>query len=167
MYSSYYFIDWSVNRETNMITAAKFESRHKMLEIECIAMFYFNEKGISRSLQKVISKAGLVYDGKRDMNNIFSSVYCLLIIISGRIVIDHNCRTNDRNIYAAGTLTKYSRKYYAPSKSHKFFNRVEIGRSLGLTIKQLIAQNNVSITLKACEQFPVRNVVGTTTQLRK
>lgn len=62
----------------------------------------------------------------------------------GRLVIDHNCQTNDPSIYAAGTLTKYSRRYYAQTKSHKHYNRREIGQCLGLSIKQMIAPPEVS-----------------------
>lgn len=72
---------------------------------------------------------------------------CFNLLFSGRLVIDHNCRTNDPNIYAAGTLTKYSRRYYAQSRAHKFYNRMEIGHCLGLAIKQLLSPHSVSIML--------------------
>ncbi|CAH2014115.1 unnamed protein product [Acanthoscelides obtectus] len=118
VYQSYYFIDWEFDPSENVITMAKFESRHHMLELECMAMFYFAEKEIHSRVYKVINQAGLVYDG--------------------RLVIDNKCRTNDPKIYGAGTLTKYSRKYYAMSMSHKYFNRVEIGAKLGEQIKNVI-----------------------------
>nr|CAI5824831.1 unnamed protein product [Callosobruchus analis] len=118
VYQSYYFIDWEFDPAENVITMAKFESRHHMLELDCMAMFYFAEKEIHSRIYKVINQAGLVYDG--------------------RLVIDNKCRTNDPKIYGAGTLTKYSRKYYAMSMSHKHFNRVEIGESLGEQIKSMI-----------------------------
>lgn len=63
MYSSYYFIDWKFDAENNIITAAKFESRHKQLEINCIAMFYFSDKDITLRLRRIMKDAGLVYDG--------------------------------------------------------------------------------------------------------
>ncbi|CAH1279957.1 unnamed protein product [Diabrotica balteata] len=118
IYSSYYFIDWTYDAESNYITKIKFESRHKMLEVECMAMFVFNEKEISPRVYNVINNAGLVYDG--------------------RLVIDSNCQTNDPRIFGAGTLTKYSRKYFAPNMAHKYYNRVEIGKMLGLQISQIL-----------------------------
>lgn len=64
MYSSYHFIDWTYDSQSNLITSAKFESRHKILELNCLAMFFFNDKEISDRIQKIIRNAGLVYDGK-------------------------------------------------------------------------------------------------------
>ncbi|KAF7266503.1 hypothetical protein GWI33_020184 [Rhynchophorus ferrugineus] len=56
----------------------------------------------------------------------------------GRLVVDSNCRTNDEKIYGAGTLTKYSRKYFATNMVHKYFNRVEIGQKLGQQIRNML-----------------------------
>ncbi|KAJ8956355.1 hypothetical protein NQ318_015093 [Aromia moschata] len=123
MYASYYFVDWEYDPEENIITAAKFESRHKMLELECFAMFYFHTRSVSPRIYRVINEAGLVYDG--------------------RLVIDKNCRTNDPNIYGAGTLTKYSRKYYASHMIHKYYNRREIGHRLGQQIKEMLLPRRI------------------------
>lgn len=70
IYSSYYFIEWQIDPALNVITSAKFESKHHMLEVPCTAMFFFNEKGISPRLYKVITEAGLVFDG--ELNFYFS-----------------------------------------------------------------------------------------------
>ncbi|XP_057670515.1 cilia- and flagella-associated protein 61-like isoform X2 [Diorhabda carinulata] len=118
IYSSYYFIDWTYDAESNCITKAKFESKHKMLEMECLALFFFSEKEISPRVYSVINNAGLVYDG--------------------RLVIDSNCQTNDSRIFGAGTLTKYSRKYFAQNMAHKYYNRIEIGKRLGAQIGNLL-----------------------------
>ncbi|CAG9857665.1 unnamed protein product [Phyllotreta striolata] len=123
IYQSYYFIDWQYDEETNLITSAKFESKHKMLEQECLAMFMFHEKEISPRMYKVLNSAGLVYDG--------------------RLVISAECQTNDPNIFAAGTLTKYSRKYHGPTMTHKFYSRVEVGRRLGIQIRNMLIQQKV------------------------
>lgn len=58
-------------------------------------------------------------------------------------MIDNNYRTNDPSIYAAGTLTKYSRKYLANHLSHKYFSRSEIGEHLGQKIKEMILPEEV------------------------
>lgn len=71
MYSSYYFVDWVYDRDRNLITSAKFESQHKMLDLKCLAMFVFNDKSVNIRLQKVIREAGLVYDGNLNKNCLF------------------------------------------------------------------------------------------------
>lgn len=53
-------------------------------------------------------------------------------------MIDTECRTNDKYIYGAGTLTKYSRKYVANNQIHKYYNREEVGRRLGEQIKEIL-----------------------------
>ncbi|KAJ8980373.1 hypothetical protein NQ317_009367 [Molorchus minor] len=123
VYCSYYFVDWEYDEEENVVTAVKFESRHKILELECMAMFYFHNKGVVPRVYRVINEAGLVFDG--------------------RLVIDKKCRTNDHNIYGAGTLTKYSRKYYASHMIHKYFNRMEIGYRLGQQIKKMLVPQQI------------------------
>ncbi|CAG9770000.1 unnamed protein product [Ceutorhynchus assimilis] len=126
MYSSYYFINWEYWEEENRILSVRFESKHKMLEMSCQAIFFFYDKTISPKIYQVVSQCGLVFDG--------------------RLVIDSNCKTNDDRIYAAGTLTKYSRKYYAQNLVHKFFNRVEIGTKLGERIRNLLVPGFVKKT---------------------
>lgn len=63
VYSSYYFIDWTYWQDDNMISDVKFESKHKMLEMSCQAIFFFYEKSISPRIYQVINQAGLVFDG--------------------------------------------------------------------------------------------------------
>ncbi|XP_076254261.1 LOW QUALITY PROTEIN: cilia- and flagella-associated protein 61-like [Rhynchophorus ferrugineus] len=118
VHSSYYFIDWNFDIEENIVTSVKFESRHKMLELNCQAIFFFYDKSISPKIYQLLNSAGIVFDG--------------------RLVVDSNCRTNDEKIYGAGTLTKYSRKYFATNMVHKYFNRVEIGQKLGQQIRNML-----------------------------
>ncbi|XP_030755200.1 cilia- and flagella-associated protein 61-like [Sitophilus oryzae] len=118
VYSSFYFINWRYNDKENIVTSVKFESKHKMLELDCQAIFFFYEKSISPKVYQVINQAGLVFDG--------------------RLVVDNYSKTNDERIYGAGTLTKYSRKYFAANVVHKFFNRVEIGQKLGQQIRNML-----------------------------
>lgn len=60
-------------------------------------------------------------------------------------MIDPKCRTNDPRIFGAGTLTKYSRKFYASQMTHKYFNRVEIGYRLGQQIKDMLIPSTVQM----------------------
>lgn len=70
LYSSYYFVEWECDVRQNCITSVKFESRHKMMNIKCLAMFYYGEKGVQRNISACLNDAHLVYDGKY-LNGIF------------------------------------------------------------------------------------------------
>lgn len=54
-----------------------------------------------------INKSGMAYDGG--------------------ILIDHEFKTGDPSIYAAGPATKYRRKYYADNMKHKYYDAYEVG----------------------------------------
>lgn len=99
IYSFYYLTNWTMDEELNVVKTAKFESKYKMIELSLSAMFVFTEKLVSQRTFNAINNAGLVFDG--------------------RLVIEPDCRTNDPCIYAAGTCTKYSRKYYAEHMQHR------------------------------------------------
>lgn len=54
------------------------------------------------------------------------------LVFDGLLVIDPECRTNDPSIFAAGTMTKYSRKFYSESWQHQHYNSVEIGERVSI-----------------------------------
>ncbi|KAF7264351.1 hypothetical protein GWI33_023418, partial [Rhynchophorus ferrugineus] len=62
VHSSYYFIDWNFDIEENIVTSVKFESRHKMLELNCQAIFFFYDKSISPKIYQLLNSAGIVFD---------------------------------------------------------------------------------------------------------
>ncbi|GJQ85053.1 hypothetical protein Trydic_g3715 [Trypoxylus dichotomus] len=111
MYVDYEFVDWNFDEKKYNITSIKFESLTRVLDVECLAAFMYEKKGISTKTFHAIVNANLIFDGG--------------------VVIDTDCCTNDPNIYAAGTITKYSRRYYADHMKHCYFNRKEIGNKLG------------------------------------
>lgn len=117
IHSYFYLKCWQTGENKLFINSAQFESKYKLLEIPCIAMFVYTEKLISQRTFMAFNNAGLVFDG--------------------RLVIAPDCKTNDPYIYAAGTCTKYSRKYYAEHMQHRYFNHAEIGRKLGQKIRSL------------------------------
>lgn len=49
------------------------------------------------------------------------------LVFNGRLVINPQFRTNDPFVFAAGNLTKYSRKFQAEWFLHKHYNSIEIG----------------------------------------
>lgn len=70
-------------------------------------------------------------------------------MFDGQLVIDSDLRTNDPSIFAAGTITKYCRRYYSESWQHKNFNRIEIGEKVSRStfyISQIVRSNGSSNT---------------------
>lgn len=52
----------------------------------------------------------------------------------GGILIDHQFRTKDSSIYAAGSATRYCRKHYADTKQQKYFDAFEVGTKVSVKI---------------------------------
>lgn len=100
IFSSFHLKDWYLDETDMYVTDVVFASKFRVVSIPCIAMFVYAEKNISYKTFEAINKSGLVFDGK--------------------LVIDPDCKTNDSFIYAAGALTKYSRKYYAEHMQHRY-----------------------------------------------
>ncbi|XP_054551968.1 cilia- and flagella-associated protein 61 isoform X2 [Talpa occidentalis] len=79
--------------------------------------FSFCEKNVDYETFKALNDACLVYDG--------------------RLVIDTNFHTNDIAIRAAGTLTKFSNRYYSNDWTHSNFSSKEIGFQLAAAMLNL------------------------------
>ena len=52
------------------------------------------------------------------------------LMFDGQLIIDTELRTNDPSIFAAGTITKYCRRYYSEIWQHVHFNSIEIGEKV-------------------------------------
>lgn len=113
--SEFELLDWNVDEKKNLVTSIRFESRHKLLELDCLCFFMYAVRSVSQRTIMAIGNAGLVFDGK--------------------LVINNQCQTNDPSIYAAGSFTKYSRRYFADHLSHCYFNNTEIGQDLGRRLR--------------------------------
>lgn len=48
----------------------------------------------------------------------------------GGILIDHEFKTKDPSIYAAGPVTRYYRKYQADNKRQKYYDAYEVGMTV-------------------------------------
>ncbi|CAH0625391.1 unnamed protein product [Chrysodeixis includens] len=114
VYRSFYFKSWSTTID-NIITRADFLSYADYVEIECAALFYYGTIGVNMRAFIAIHKSGLAYDGG--------------------IVVDHECRTLDPYVYAAGPCTRYHKRYRADSRSHKYYDCYELGEKLGAQIR--------------------------------
>lgn len=79
--------------------------------------FSFCEKNVDYETFKALNDSCLVYDG--------------------RLVIDANFHTNDIAIRAAGSLTKFSNRYYSNEWTHSNFSSKEIGFQLAAAVLHL------------------------------
>uniref|UniRef100_A0A8C3BTE3 Cilia and flagella associated protein 61 n=1 Tax=Cairina moschata TaxID=8855 RepID=A0A8C3BTE3_CAIMO len=108
---------WSKGDDPDLITCAAFTTNTEPFKLQCSAFFSFAYRTVDYETFKAINDACLVFDG--------------------RLVIDTEFRTNDVSIRAAGSLTKYSRKYYADEWTHSNFNSKEIGFELATSMLNL------------------------------
>ncbi|XP_053316609.1 cilia- and flagella-associated protein 61 [Spea bombifrons] len=118
--TSYYsckLAQWNDGGHPDPIQSASFTTDTKPLRLQCSAVFNFAQKTIDYDAFRAINNACLVYDG--------------------RLVIDSTFHTNDSSIRAAGSLTKYSKKYYANEWSHSNFSSKEIGFQLAANMLHL------------------------------
>lgn len=97
-------------QHTEPVTSASFSTDGAILQLECAVFFSFSRKSVDCDAFRAINDACLVFDG--------------------RLVVDSSFHTNDPSIYAAGPMTKYSRRYHAEEWSHCCFQSKEVGQSL-------------------------------------
>ncbi|XP_045474715.1 cilia- and flagella-associated protein 61-like isoform X3 [Harmonia axyridis] len=117
LYRGYKLRDWETNEE-DKITHIEINSKSTSVRLRCRFLFLYAEKSISNKTYQAIYKAGLVFDGK--------------------LIIDCNFRTNDPFIFAAGTLTQYSKKYHAEHMSHRYYNAHEVGETIGRQFRTML-----------------------------
>jgi len=115
-YHGYTLAQWHGNEDGNM-TSASFTSDAKPLTLECQAFICLHKKTINYGAFKAINDSFLVFDGK--------------------LVIDSQYLTNDKHIRAAGTLTKYARRYFRDNWTHADCNSKEVGTKLAESLLQL------------------------------
>ncbi|KAM9248786.1 cilia- and flagella-associated protein 61 [Dugong dugon] len=108
---------WNDGQYPDPIRCASFTTPTKPFRLQCSMFFSFCEKNVDYETFKAFNDACLVYDG--------------------RLVIDTNFHTNDVAIRAAGSLTKFSNRYYSNEWTHSNFNSKEIGFQLAAAMLSL------------------------------
>uniref|UniRef100_A0A8C0LTH8 Cilia and flagella associated protein 61 n=1 Tax=Canis lupus dingo TaxID=286419 RepID=A0A8C0LTH8_CANLU len=108
---------WNDGRYPDPIQSACFTTPTKPFRLTCCMFFSFCEKNVDYETFKALNDACLVYDS--------------------RLVIDTNFHTNDVAIRAAGSLTKFSNKYYSNEWTHSSFSSKEIGFQLAAAMLSL------------------------------
>ncbi|XP_040602369.1 cilia- and flagella-associated protein 61 isoform X2 [Mesocricetus auratus] len=108
---------WNDGQDPDPIHSACFTTPTKPFRLECSAFFSFYKKNVDYETFKAFNDACLVYDG--------------------RLVIDTTFHTNDIAIRAAGSLTKFSNRYYSDEWTHSNFSSKEIGFQLAAAMLTL------------------------------
>ena len=79
----------------------------------------------------------LICCGSKDVDaDIFAAVNESGLVYDGRLVVDGRFRTADASIYAAGTLTKHSRRFGRDRPWHDRFNSKEVGQALAKALME-------------------------------
>ena len=116
---------------------SKYDDSHPhFVSLKFSTFIHDSPKHVNIDIQKAVTNAGLVYDG--------------------RIVIDTHFRTNDSNILALGYSTKFSKKY-CKTVSMESLNAREIGSHAGRAFMTLFRSRGGSLfhisTASATNQF--------------
>ncbi|EER00147.1 hypothetical protein Pmar_PMAR014813 [Perkinsus marinus ATCC 50983] len=80
---------------------------------------------------KITCRVLLTADGHSVDPRIFSCIYANELVYDGRLIVDHLFRTIDENIFAAGTLCEFSRRYV---EAQDGYNGREVGGRLAEAI---------------------------------
>ncbi|KAG5189802.1 hypothetical protein JKP88DRAFT_286546 [Tribonema minus] len=95
------------------------DNRAETLHRDCRLVLAGDAENVDPDTFQAVLQSGLVYDG--------------------RLVVDLSCRTVDPSIYAAGTLTKFSRAFKRASHTHDQYSSRELGTLLA---EQLLSAVN-------------------------
>ncbi|CAH1391442.1 unnamed protein product [Nezara viridula] len=116
-FSSYETEETVVTHEIN-ITKVHFQSQNRVISFKALALISFEPKTINYVTRLALQKACLTFDGK--------------------LVIDSDFLTNDKNIYGAGSLTRYKKKYYCDHYNHENYSSHEIGAEIAYRFQKRI-----------------------------
>ncbi|XP_032104012.1 cilia- and flagella-associated protein 61 isoform X2 [Sapajus apella] len=117
IYQDAILAQWNDGLHPDPIYSASFTAPTEPFRLQCSMFFSFCEKKVDYETFKALNDACLVYDG--------------------RLVIDTSFHTNDIAIRAAGSLTKFSNRYYSNEWTHSNFSSKEIGFQLAAAMLYL------------------------------
>ncbi|CAK1582874.1 unnamed protein product [Parnassius mnemosyne] len=136
VYRSFYFKSWSCDFD-DQVTSVNFLSHFKMVQLPCSAFFYYGTQGVDEAAFVAINKCGIAYNEG--------------------ILIDHQFKTKDSAIYAAGPATRYNSNCYAEDKQQVYYDSYEVGTKLGEQIKKQLDPLLVSKIEKIKKDVTINN----------
>mmetsp|Transcript_28030 Transcript_28030/g.71900 ORF Transcript_28030/g.71900 Transcript_28030/m.71900 type:complete len:1184 (+) Transcript_28030:552-4103(+) len=121
--------------DSRLLTAAIFEESVSgsatVTALQCSVLLCCGRKSIERATFEAINSNSLVYDG--------------------RLVVDHNFRTNDPVVYASGIITKFARRYRSKTRMELCSSR-EAGARLAQALLPVL--DPLSSALPSTESAP-------------
>jgi len=85
----------------------------RSVELPCTMFVYCHEKDIDPAILSALNKRSIVFDG--------------------RVIVENNYRTTDKQIYAAGPIAMFSRRF-GPYEPFETYSSMEVGRHLCHTV---------------------------------
>lgn len=113
IYQGYTLTAVEGNSEGSLVSAM-FDADGKATNITCDGLACYAAPNTDLSVARALNENAVVYDGRLVINAIFQS--------------------NDPAIMAAGSVTKFSRRYGAKQPPVQYFNSREVGAALGRTV---------------------------------
>jgi len=89
------------------------EQRLRSVELPCTMLVYAQDKDIDPAILSALNKRSIVFDG--------------------RVIVENNYRTTDKQIFAAGPIAMFSRRF-GPSEPFETYSSMEVGRALCHTV---------------------------------
>jgi len=74
-------------------------------------------------------------------------------VYDGRLVIDSQFHTNDITVRAAGSISKFQRKYYADELTHARFNSLTVGHEVLSALFILLHSSELEISTSRDDYF--------------
>jgi NADH dehydrogenase FAD-containing subunit len=103
----------SIISRSDVATSTEEQRRKKAIEIPATLFVWLHEKDIDTHILSALNKRSIVFDG--------------------RVIIEQNYRTTDPNIYAAGPIAMFSRRF-GRSNDFERYSALEVGRKLCETV---------------------------------
>jgi len=89
------------------------QRKKKAIEVPATMFIYCHEKDIDTQILSALNKRSIVFDG--------------------RVIVKHNYRTTDPQIYAVGPIAMFSGRF-GPSDEFEMFNPLEVGQRFAETV---------------------------------
>lgn len=132
IYQGYSLTGVEGNAEGSLVSAM-FDADGKPTNITCDGLACYAAPNTDTSVARALNENAVVYDGRLVINAIFQS--------------------NDPAIMAAGSVTKFSRRYGAKQPSVALFNSREVGATLGKTVLDIAMFDGANLDADTAPTF--------------